>query len=151
MNNRHPWPLKKSKSWGPFWSYQLNSTANSAHLAHFHGEQAELAVLFSWQLQNGPQNFDFFNCHGRAPNLLDIIQFSQAVCTAKFSAPEYPHRGLHGVHIIEYLFEIFSRKANLHMIMIYSDFFQFAHDEDSQIQIYFDFFFQLRMILQENF
>ena len=26
---------KKSKSWGPFWSYQLNSTANSAHLAHF--------------------------------------------------------------------------------------------------------------------
>ena len=32
MNNRHPWPLKKSKSWGPFWSYQLNSTANPAHL-----------------------------------------------------------------------------------------------------------------------
>ena len=27
MNNRHPWPLKKSKSWGPFWRYQLNSTA----------------------------------------------------------------------------------------------------------------------------
>jgi hypothetical protein len=26
---------KKSKSWGPFWIYQLNSTANSAHLAHF--------------------------------------------------------------------------------------------------------------------
>ena len=25
---------------------------------------AELAVLFSWQLQNGPQDFDFFNCHG---------------------------------------------------------------------------------------
>ena len=35
MNNRHPWPLKKSKFWGPFWSYQLNSTANSAHLAQF--------------------------------------------------------------------------------------------------------------------
>ena len=31
MNNRHPWLLKKSKSWGPFWSYQLNSTANSAY------------------------------------------------------------------------------------------------------------------------
>ena len=31
MNTRHPWPLKKSKSWGPFWSYQLNSTANSAY------------------------------------------------------------------------------------------------------------------------
>ena len=38
MSNRHLWQLKKSKSWGPFWSYQLNSTANSAHLAHFCGE-----------------------------------------------------------------------------------------------------------------
>ena len=34
----HQWQLKRPKSWGPFWSYQLNSTANSAHLAHFHGE-----------------------------------------------------------------------------------------------------------------
>ena len=25
---------KKSKSWGQFWTYQLNSTANLAHLAH---------------------------------------------------------------------------------------------------------------------
>jgi hypothetical protein len=25
---------KKSKFLGPFWSYQLNSTANSAHWAH---------------------------------------------------------------------------------------------------------------------
>ena len=32
MYNQHPWPLKKSKSWGPFWSYQLNSSANPAHL-----------------------------------------------------------------------------------------------------------------------
>ena len=48
MSNRHTWQLKKSKSWGPFWSYQLNSTANSDHLAHFHGKLAELAVLFSW-------------------------------------------------------------------------------------------------------
>ena len=29
---------KKSKSWGLFWSYQLNSTANLAHLAHFPGK-----------------------------------------------------------------------------------------------------------------
>ena len=35
MNNQHPWQLKKSKSWGPFWSYQLNSTANLANLAQF--------------------------------------------------------------------------------------------------------------------
>ena len=58
MNNRNPWPLKKSKSWGLFWSYQLNSTANSAHLAHFH--------------QNGPQDFDFFNAMG-ADYLFELI------------------------------------------------------------------------------
>ena len=32
MNIRHPGQLKKWKSWEPFWSYQLNSTANPAHL-----------------------------------------------------------------------------------------------------------------------
>ena len=42
MNNWHPWQLKKSKSWGPFWSYHLGSTANPAHLPK------KLAVLFSW-------------------------------------------------------------------------------------------------------
>jgi hypothetical protein len=35
---------KKPKSWGSFWSYQLNSTANSAHFARFLGKWAELAV-----------------------------------------------------------------------------------------------------------
>ena len=60
MNNRRPWQLKKLKSWGPFWSYQLNSTANPAHLPQ---NWAKLTVLCSWQLQNGPQDFDFFNCH----------------------------------------------------------------------------------------
>jgi hypothetical protein len=44
----HPWQLKKSKSWVPFGSYQLNSTANSAHFARFLGKWAELAVLFIW-------------------------------------------------------------------------------------------------------
>ena len=63
MNNRHLWQLKKSKSWGPFWSYQLNSSANPAHLPQKRAKWAELAVLFSWQLQNGTQGFDFFNCH----------------------------------------------------------------------------------------
>ena len=64
MNNRHPWQLKKSKSWRPFWSYQLNSTANLANLAQFWGKWAGLAVLFSWYLQNGSQDFHFFNCPG---------------------------------------------------------------------------------------
>ena len=44
MNIRHPGQLKW-KSWGPFWSYQLNSTANPAHLPQ---NWAKLAVLFSW-------------------------------------------------------------------------------------------------------
>ena len=42
------WQLKKSKSWWPFWSYQLNSTANSAHLARSWGKWAGLALLFIW-------------------------------------------------------------------------------------------------------
>ena len=50
----------------PFWSYQLNCTAKSAHLAHFCGKWAGLAVLFSRQLQNCPQDFDFFQLPCRA-------------------------------------------------------------------------------------
>jgi hypothetical protein len=34
-SNQHPWQLKKSKAWGPFWSYQLNGTANLANLVQF--------------------------------------------------------------------------------------------------------------------
>jgi hypothetical protein len=38
----HPWQSKKSKSklFGPFWSYQINSTANSANLANIPGKWA---------------------------------------------------------------------------------------------------------------
>ena len=38
---------KKSKSWGPFWSYQLDSSANPAHLSQKWAKWAELALLFS--------------------------------------------------------------------------------------------------------
>jgi hypothetical protein len=58
INVWHPWQLKKSKSWGPFWSYQLNSLANSAHLAYFPGKWAGLAVLSSREPQNDPHDFD---------------------------------------------------------------------------------------------
>ena len=45
-------------------TYQLNSAANSAHLAHFCGE-AKLAVLFSWYVApKRPHGFEFFYCHG---------------------------------------------------------------------------------------
>ena len=60
----HPWQLKKSKSWGPLRSYQLNSSANSANLPQKWAKWAKLAVLISWQLQNGPQDFGFLNWHG---------------------------------------------------------------------------------------
>ena len=51
MNDRHPLQLKTSKSWEPFWSYQLNSTANPAHLPQNWAKLAKLAklaVLLSW-------------------------------------------------------------------------------------------------------
>ena len=64
MNYRHPRQLKKSKSWEPFWSYQLNSFVNPAHLPQNWAKSAKLAGLFIWQLQNGSQDLDFFNCHG---------------------------------------------------------------------------------------
>ena len=64
INIQHPWQLKKSKFWEPLRSYQLNSTADQAHLPQNWTKLAKLAVLFSWQLQKGAPNFDFFNCHG---------------------------------------------------------------------------------------
>ena len=36
---------KKSKSWGPFWSYQLKSTANLANLAHFQSFYLFLCII----------------------------------------------------------------------------------------------------------
>ena len=48
INIRHPGQLKKWKSFEPFWSYQLNSTANPAHLPQNWAKLAKLAVLFSW-------------------------------------------------------------------------------------------------------
>ena len=39
--------IEKSKSWGLFWSYHLNSTANPAHLPRIWAKWAKLAVLFN--------------------------------------------------------------------------------------------------------
>ena len=46
MNNWHPCQLKKSRCWGPLWSYLLNSTANSTHLPRKWVKGAELVVQF---------------------------------------------------------------------------------------------------------
>jgi hypothetical protein len=55
MNNRHHWQLKNQNSGGCF-----NSSANLANSPQKWAKWAELAVLFSWQFQNGHHNFDFF-------------------------------------------------------------------------------------------
>jgi hypothetical protein len=39
--------IEKSKSLGQFWSYQLNSTANLAHLPQHCSKVANSAVVFS--------------------------------------------------------------------------------------------------------
>ena len=38
--------IEKNQDRGGIWSCQLNGTTNSAHLAHFCSELAELVVLF---------------------------------------------------------------------------------------------------------
>ena len=40
--------IEKIKILGAFWSYQLDSSANLAHLPQKWAKWAELAVLFSW-------------------------------------------------------------------------------------------------------
>ena len=40
--------VEKIKILGPFWSYQLDITANSAHFLQKWAKWAQLAVLFSW-------------------------------------------------------------------------------------------------------
>ena len=73
----HPWQLKKSKSWGSFLSYQLNSTANSVHFAQFLGKQALQIKASSFKscfqtlehLTVGQNNFD-----NKKPKLTRFVQ-----------------------------------------------------------------------------
>ena len=55
MNHRHPWQLKKSKSWEPFWSYQLNSTANPAHLPQNWAKLAKLQCCVAGSSKTAPR------------------------------------------------------------------------------------------------
>ena len=50
--------IEKIKIQGPFLSYKLNSSANPVLLPKTWAKCAELAVLFTWELKNGPQDFD---------------------------------------------------------------------------------------------
>ena len=50
----------KNPGWGPFWSYQLNSTANSAHLARFWGKWADWHCFLVGSSNVRPPGFWFF-------------------------------------------------------------------------------------------
>ena len=52
----------------------INSTANPAHLPQNWAKSAKSAVLFSWLLQNGSQDFHRFNCPGWQMFILFEIQ-----------------------------------------------------------------------------
>jgi hypothetical protein len=65
MNNWHPWQLNESKSWGPFWSYQLDSTDNPAHFPQKWAKWAKLAVLFSFK--TAPRILIFLIAMGAKP------------------------------------------------------------------------------------
>ena len=53
--------VEKIKILGAFWSYQLNSTANLAHLPRNQAKWAEL-------LQNGPRVLIFLTAMGAKPS-----------------------------------------------------------------------------------
>ena len=63
--------IEKIKILGPFWSYQLNSTADLANLAQFWGKWAGLALL-----QNDPQDFDFSIAIGA-----DYLSYVKSIAT----------------------------------------------------------------------
>ena len=93
MNNRHQWQLKKIKILGPFLSYQLNSTANLAHLpwkrAKLHWRCC-LAVS-SKMFPNCPGCriiilCDTIHCHLKSPKFLEYNNWVLAIVVSpKFS------------------------------------------------------------------
>ena len=59
MNNRHSLQLKKSKSWEPFWNYQLNGTANLFNLANFEVNGLDWQCCLAGSSQRAPRIFIF--------------------------------------------------------------------------------------------
>jgi hypothetical protein len=86
-NEKSP-PIAIEKNQNSGGRFGANSTANLAYSPCKWAKRAELAVLFSWQLQNGPHYFfsqlpwvpifhlSSFPLSIECPNLLDIIKFS---------------------------------------------------------------------------
>ena len=61
MSNRQLWQLKKSKSWGLLWSYQLNSIANSAHLGHFEVNGLDWHCCLAGSSETAPKSILIFS------------------------------------------------------------------------------------------
>ena len=99
INFRHPGQLKKWKSWEPFWSYQLNSTANPAHLPQIWpnievngldwqcclaGSSKRAPRIFIFSIVLGAENLSyikFIETHARAFLALIILSISSVFRT----------------------------------------------------------------------
>ena len=68
MNIQHPWQLKKSKSWEPFWSYQLNSTANPANLPQNWAKVAKWQCFLAGSSKMAPRILIFSTAMGAKPS-----------------------------------------------------------------------------------
>ena len=64
MSNWNPWQLKKSKSWGPFWSYQLNSNANQPIYLKIGPNWPNWQCCLTGSSKTAPRILIFFNWHG---------------------------------------------------------------------------------------
>ena len=55
--------IEKIKILGAVLALPAKQHCQSSPFGHFCGNWAGLAMLFSWKLKKGPQDFDFFNCN----------------------------------------------------------------------------------------
>ena len=119
MSNRHPWQLKKSKSWVPFWSYQLNnSTAkllknsfevknieiwvpaffkhnNSSVATVSHGSCCKLLLCRMIRLQKGllTRGVRLENSRGHSPLLLALLDVFSSGNLKVHITLDYAHMG----------------------------------------------------------
>jgi hypothetical protein len=68
MNNWRQWQLKKSKSWAPFGA----NSETALPIQPIHHENGPNGPI-SWQVTDGPQDFDFFHCHVKTFKLSGLV------------------------------------------------------------------------------
>ena len=97
MNNRHPLQLKKSKSWEPFGSYQLNSTANPAHLPqnrpNFEVNGLDWQCCLAGSSQRAPRIFIFSIALGA-----ECLSYLKSIETHARAFSRLISNGISGVH-----------------------------------------------------